>query len=103
MEDTEPLESPNDDASAVTAEVKIELTDRELQELFYANGDTLLHEIERETGLYVAGRDSHLRSDATGGSSCVGASLLRYGDGSPRSRGPLGHMEPRICRGRILV
>jgi phosphate starvation-inducible PhoH-like protein len=60
MEDTGPLESSNEEYSAGTAEAKIELPERELQELFYANGDTLLHEIEKETGLYVAGRDSHL-------------------------------------------
>jgi phosphate starvation-inducible PhoH-like protein len=60
MEDTEPLELSNGDASASTAEVKIELPDRELQGLFYANGDRLLHEIERQTGLFVAGREAHL-------------------------------------------
>src|SRR3990170_2803311 len=60
MEDTEPLELSGNDSSSVAAEAKIELPDRDLQELFYANGDKLLHDIERETGLFVAGRDAHL-------------------------------------------
>jgi phosphate starvation-inducible PhoH-like protein len=60
MEDTEPLELSKNDSSVAAAEAKIELPERELQELFYANGDKLLHEIERETGLFIAGRDAHL-------------------------------------------
>ncbi|UCB45609.1 MAG: PhoH family protein [Spirochaetota bacterium] len=51
MEDTESLK---------LLEEKIQLTDRSAQELFYANRDNVLHNIEKETGLYIAGRDSQL-------------------------------------------
>jgi phosphate starvation-inducible PhoH-like protein len=51
MEDTESLK---------LLEEKIQLPDRSAQELFYANRDNVLHNIEKETGLYIAGRDSQL-------------------------------------------
>jgi phosphate starvation-inducible PhoH-like protein len=51
MEDTESLKS---------VEAKVELPDRWSQELFYANSDSIIHDIERETGLYIAGRESKL-------------------------------------------
>jgi phosphate starvation-inducible PhoH-like protein len=51
MEDTESLKS---------VEARIELPDRWSQELFYANSDSVIHDIERETGLYIAGRESRL-------------------------------------------
>ena len=42
------------------AEERIELSDRNVQELFYANSDKIIHEIEREIGLYIAGREAQL-------------------------------------------
>ncbi len=51
MEDTESLKS---------IEQKIKLPDRNVQELFYANSDSIIHDIEKETGLYIAGRESQL-------------------------------------------
>ena len=51
MEDTESLQS---------IEMKLELPDRGSQELFYANSDSVIHNIEKETGLYIAGRESRL-------------------------------------------
>ena len=59
MEDTESLKS---------GECRIELPDRSSQELFYANSDSVIHDIEKKTGLYIAGRDSRLtlRGDERG-------------------------------------
>jgi phosphate starvation-inducible PhoH-like protein len=51
MEDTESLK---------LIEEKIQLPDRSAQELFYANRDSVIHNIEKGTGLYIAGRDSQL-------------------------------------------
>jgi len=59
MEDTESLQS---------IESKVELPDRRSQELFYANSDSIIHDIEKATGLYIAGRESRLtlRGDKKG-------------------------------------
>jgi phosphate starvation-inducible PhoH-like protein len=51
MEDTESLKS---------IEARIELPDKWSQDLFYANSDSVIHDIEKKTGLYIAGRDSRL-------------------------------------------
>jgi len=42
------------------SELKVKLQNRNFQELLYANSDRIIHQIERETGLDIAGRDSHL-------------------------------------------
>ena len=57
-----PLERSGDPSrnEGVHSEERIELPGRDVQELFYANGDKLLHEIEKETGLFIGGRDSFL-------------------------------------------
>ena len=49
-----------DEKVAQSLEERIELPDRSLQELFYANGDKIIHEIEEEIGLYIAGREARL-------------------------------------------
>ncbi len=41
-------------------ESKFEIPERSIQELFYANSDEILHEIEKEIGLYIGGREAHL-------------------------------------------
>ena len=58
MEDSDPL----DLQSGLSAQIeeKIELPERDVQELFYANSDKILHKIEKNTGLYIAGRESYL-------------------------------------------
>jgi phosphate starvation-inducible PhoH-like protein len=58
MEDSDPLDLQNGLSSQL--EEKIELPEREVQELFYANSDKILHKIEKNTGLYIAGRESNL-------------------------------------------
>jgi phosphate starvation-inducible PhoH-like protein len=58
MEDSDPLDLQNGLSSQI--EEKIELPERDVQELFYANSDKILHKIEKNTGLYIAGRESHL-------------------------------------------
>lgn len=52
MEDSESFST----LEAKTVEEKIELPDKSIQELLYANGDRIIHDIERETGLSIAGR-----------------------------------------------
>jgi phosphate starvation-inducible PhoH-like protein len=42
------------------SEERIELPTRGIQELLYANGDKIIHDIEENTDLYIAGRDSCL-------------------------------------------
>lgn len=49
-----------DEKVAQSLEERIELPDRSLQELFYANGDKIIHEIEEEIGLFIAGREARL-------------------------------------------
>jgi phosphate starvation-inducible PhoH-like protein len=50
-----------DDAESSTdSEIKVQLPNRKFQELLYANSDRIIHHIERETGLQIAGRDSYL-------------------------------------------
>jgi len=39
---------------------QINLPDREIQNIFYANSDRLLHEIENEIGVSISGRDNYL-------------------------------------------
>jgi len=51
MEDSEPLEILKD---------QINLPEREIQNIFYANSDRLIHEIENETGVSISGRDAFL-------------------------------------------
>ncbi len=51
MEDTESLKS---------IESRIELPEKWSQDLFYANSDSIIHDIENKTGLYIAGRDARL-------------------------------------------
>ena len=58
MEDSDPLDLQNGLSSQL--EEKIELPERDVQELFYANSDKILHKIEKNTGLYIAGRESYL-------------------------------------------
>ncbi len=58
MEDSEPLDLDNSVLSPL--EERIELPEREIQELFYANSDNIIHNIEQKTGLYIAGRESYL-------------------------------------------
>ena len=58
MEDSDPLDLQNGLSSQL--EEKIELPERDVQELFYANSDKILHKIEKNTGLYIAGRESDL-------------------------------------------
>jgi len=41
-------------------ESKFEIPERSIQELFYANSDEILHEIEKEIGLYIGGREAQL-------------------------------------------
>jgi len=41
-------------------EEKLQIPERSIQELFYANSDAILHEIEREIGLYIGGREEQL-------------------------------------------
>lgn len=41
-------------------EEKIKLVDPTVQGILYANSDRLIHSIEKETGLYIAARDSQL-------------------------------------------
>lgn len=58
MEDSEPLDLDNNVLSPL--EERIELPERDIQELFYANSDSIIHNIEQKTGLYIAGRESYL-------------------------------------------
>lgn len=51
MKDPEPLQ---------VLEEKVKLPDVSVQEILYANSDRIIHSIEKETGLYIAGRDSQL-------------------------------------------
>jgi phosphate starvation-inducible PhoH-like protein len=59
MEDSESLISEIS-THHVDSEVeeKLHIPERNLQELFYANSDEIIHEIEKETGLYIGGRES---------------------------------------------
>lgn len=65
MEDTESFKlgkstvSTKEDGTQL-AEERIELSERNVQELFYANSDKIIHEIEKEIGLYIAGREAQL-------------------------------------------
>jgi phosphate starvation-inducible PhoH-like protein len=58
MEDSDPLDLQ--DGLSSQLEEKIELPEIDIQELFYANSDKILHKIEKNTGLYIAGRESNL-------------------------------------------
>jgi phosphate starvation-inducible PhoH-like protein len=49
-----------DPESFRASELKVKLPNRNFQELLYANSDRIIHHIERETGLDIAGRDSYL-------------------------------------------
>ena len=42
------------------SELIVKNPDRSFQEALYANSDRIIHHIERETGLEIGGRDSHL-------------------------------------------
>jgi phosphate starvation-inducible PhoH-like protein len=47
-----------DSDSFQIAEQKLKLPNRNFQELLYANSDEIIHRIERETGIDIAGRDA---------------------------------------------
>jgi phosphate starvation-inducible PhoH-like protein len=49
-----------DSESFTNFEETVKLPSRGVQELFFANSDRIIHHIEKETGLYIAGRDSQL-------------------------------------------
>jgi phosphate starvation-inducible PhoH-like protein len=46
--------------NAQLLEERIKVEERDILEILYANGDKVLHRIEEETGLFIAGRDAHL-------------------------------------------
>jgi len=49
-----------DSESLLISEEKVEIPDRDVQELLYSNRDSIIHDIERGTGLYIGGRDTCL-------------------------------------------
>jgi len=44
----------------IDVEERLQIPERSLQEFFYANNDEILHEIEKEIGLFIGGRESQL-------------------------------------------
>jgi phosphate starvation-inducible PhoH-like protein len=54
-----------DSESFQQSELIVKLPDRGFQEVLYANSDRIIHHIERETGLEIGGRDSHLTLKGT--------------------------------------
>jgi phosphate starvation-inducible PhoH-like protein len=54
-----------DSESFQQSELKVKLPNRSFQELLYANSDRIINHIERETGLEIGGRDSHLTLKGT--------------------------------------
>lgn len=49
-----------DSESSLISEEKVEIPDRDVQEILYSNRDRIIHDIERGTGLYIGGRDRSL-------------------------------------------
>jgi len=46
--------------TAELVEESLVLPTREIQNLFYANSDRLINQIEKETSIYIAGREGNL-------------------------------------------
>lgn len=49
-----------EDGNTHLSEARVELHDRDVLQVLYANSDELIHQIENATGLYIGGRSSHL-------------------------------------------
>jgi hypothetical protein len=49
-----------EDGNGQISEARLELRDRGVLQVLYANSDELLHQIENATGLSIGGRSSHL-------------------------------------------